>query len=564
MLRASLWTWVGAVLGATLLGPCITMADEELAKPTDETADALVFKELKEHEELEVLESAGAVIGPITIRNGSIFDLENPDEDNVLYRFANRAHITTRPHVIEQQLLFASGDLLSAQQLEESERILRSNRYIQDAQITAIPQDDGVIGIEVATTDTWTLMPKLSFSHAGGVTKSRVGLKEANLLGTGVALEVLFESDVDRDTKVLEVEDTHIGDSWYGVKVIYESSSDGFTRNFSVGKPFYSLDTTRANDLSFYDNDRVDSIYVRGKIASQYRQESQTHELLFGWSEGLKNGWAKRFTAGLGYDEHQFSIAPDGLYPATVMPTDRKLAYPFFGMEFVEDKFETVKNHDQIGRVEDRFTGTAFSFKLGLARASLGSDRDALLFSAGARTSFDSDNGSSLVLQSEFSGRHESTGLKNATLGFGARYYKRQSEKFMLFAELSGTLGYELDLDQVPYLGGDNGLRGYPLRYQTGEKLALFTLEQRYFTDWYPFHLFPVAAAVFFDVGQVWGENPLGVENDGLLRDVGVGLRFGNTRSGHGGVVHVDMAYPLDGDSSIKDVQFVVELKDRF
>jgi len=564
MLRTSLWSLVAAMLVTVVPVPSLGQSDDVPGTPIDETADALALAALREHQKLEELEMAGAVVGSITIQNGSIFNLADPDEDKFLYRFANKAHMTTRPRVIEQQLLFASGDLLSAQQLEESERILRSNSYIHAAKITAIPQDSGVVDIEVATSDTWTLLPKLSFSHAGGVTKSRVGLKEANLLGRGIALEAVYESDVDRDTKVLKFVDTHIGDSWYGIKAIYENSSDGLTRDFSVGKPFYSLNTTRANDVSFYDNDRVDSIYVRGKIASQYRQESQTHELLFGWSQGLKDGWAKRFTAGIGYDEHRFSTAPDGQYPATVMPADRKLAYPFFGMEFVEDKFETVKNYDHIGRVEDRFAGTAFSFKVGLARASLGSDRDALLFSAGARTSFASDNGGSLVLLSELSGRQESSGLKNAALGFGARYYKRQSQKFMLFAQLSGTLGYELDLDRVPYLGGDNGLRGYPLRYQTGETHALFTLEQRYFTDWYPFHLFPVATAVFFDAGQVWGKSPLGVENDGLLRDVGVGLRFGNTRSGHGGVVHVDVAYPLDGDSSIKEVQFIVELKDRF
>ena len=43
-------------------------------------------------------------------------------------------------------------------------------------------------------------------------------------------------------------------------------------------------------------------------------------------------------------------------------------------------------------------------------------------------------------------------------------------------------------------LGGDNGLRGYPLRYQAGTSRALLTLEERYYTGWYPFHLFYVGA----------------------------------------------------------------------
>jgi hemolysin activation/secretion protein len=255
---------------------------------------------------------------------------------------------------------------------------------------------------------------------------------------------------------------------------------------------------------------------------------------------------------------------PGGIYPTTVLPEDRKLAYPFFAIELVQDKFEKVKNQDQIARVEDRFTGTAFNFRIGLASSGLGSDRDALLINAGAQTSFYRSRSSSLMFETQFAGRQEATGLKNASLNLDLKYYKRHSEKRLFYAALSGTLGHELDMDQVPYLGGDNGLRGYPLRYQTGEKMALLTLEQRFFTDWYPFRLFPVGAAIFFDAGKVWGENPLGVANDGVLRDVGVGLRLGNPRSGHGNVVHIDVAYPLDGPRDLSNVQFIVEAKQSF
>ena len=57
---------------------------------------------------------------------------------------------------------------------------------------------------------------------------------------------------------------------------------------------------------------------------------------------------------------------------------------------------------------------------------------------------------------------------------------------------------------------------------------------------------------------------PLGSEPQGLLKDVGVGLRFGNSRSALGNVLHVDFAFPLDGDPSISSMQIVVETKRRF
>ena len=52
--------------------------------------------------------------------------------------------------------------------------------------------------------------------------------------------------------------------------------------------------------------------------------------------------------------------------------------------------------------------------------------------------------------------------------------------------------------------------------------------------------------------------------NAELLRDVGFGLRIGNDRSGFGRMIHIDVAMPLDGDSQIDGVQFLVSTKKSF
>ena len=512
----------------------------------------------------EALENNGAVVGEVYINNGSIFDLQNPDEDKLLYRLANKLHMTTRPQVIEQQLLFTIGENFTAQALEESERVLRSNRYIQEATIQPVRISDGVVDIEVTTSDTWTLVPKLSYSHSGGVSTTDVGIKEMNLLGTGMGIEAVYSSDVDRDSTTLKLVDRHIGNSWYGVKAIYEDSSDGYTRYLDLGKPFYSLDSTSGYGVSLYDNERIDSLYDRGEIAAQFGHKSKTQEFFFGWSKGLRAGWTRRYLTGVAYDEHRFSEVVDGTAPMTIMPTDRKFVYPFVGVEILQDKYEESVNFDQIARIEDRFLGTYFRTKLGLASKGFGSLHDALLFNVEAGTSISRSEKSTMIFSTGFATRWETSDLANTSLTVDAKYYRRQSEKRLLFARVNGTYGHNLDLDKQLFLGGDNGLRGYPLRYQSGDKRALITLEQRFFTDWYPFRLFRVGAAVFFDMGRTWGEGLFGTGNDGLPKDVGAGLRLGNTRSGLGRMLHIDIAYPLDGDDSISNVQFIVKLKQSF
>ncbi len=129
---------------------------------------------------------------------------------------------------------------------------------------------------------------------------------------------------------------------------------------------------------------------------------------------------------------------------------------------------------------------------------------------------------------------------------------------------LDASWGEDLDLDNLVDLGGDTGLRGYPLRYQTGDSRILLTAEQRFFSDWYPFRLVRVGGAVFADIGRTWGDNPAGGPSLGWLKNVGLGLRLGATRSSGRDVVHIDLAFPLDGDASIDDVQLLIESKASF
>jgi hypothetical protein len=145
----------------------------------------------------------------------------------------------------------------------------------------------------------------------------------------------------------------------------------------------------------------------------------------------------------------------------------------------------------------------------------------------------------------------------------------------MFFAEISGAVGSNLDADHAQLLDGESGLRGYPLRFQFGSSRALLTLEERVYTHWSILHLAQVGAAVFADVGRTWGPVPFGAalawsgtpadtNNLGTLSDIGFGLRLGNMRSALANVLHLDVAVPLQGSYSIRDVQFLVQTKHSF
>jgi outer membrane protein assembly factor BamA len=511
----------------------------------------------------ERLETEQVVIGEIIIDAEDVFDLSDPKENNFLYRLANRLHIITKDPVIEKQLLFKSGQPYSKRLADESERILRANTYFYDVSITPVNRHNGAVDLVVNTRDVWTLKPGFSYSRSGGEDKKSVNLEELNLFGRGQQLEFLRSSDIDRDTTSFEFRDQHFGRSWTSVKLRLADNSDGHSNLLSVIRPFYALDTRWAAGITAFDDDRSSTLYQLGEKAAEYRHERDFASAFGGWSAGLRDGWVRRYTAGVVADDNRFSEVIEGTLPAAI-PTDRNLVYPFFGVGFLEDKFEKSTNRDQISKTEDFLTGTHVSASFGWSNDSWGADRDALLYSMSASLSYGELSRTAWLYSADVSGRYESGEARNSVLRFGARYYRQQTEKRMFFAEISTTIGSKLDLDNPVELGGDTGMRGYPLRYQSGNSKVQVSLEQRFFWDWYPFRLFRVGGAVFADYGRTWGANPLGEPSRGWLADVGFGLRFAPTRTGSRKIVHVDIAFPLHGDESIDSVQILIESKRRF
>jgi hypothetical protein len=507
---------------------------------------------------------AGAVYGQVRIDNHDVFDLDDPRENRRLYRLANRLHIQTRPAVIRARLLFAPGDPYTVQELHESERLLRAAKYLYDARICVLAVHDGVVDVSVETRDVWTLRPGISFGRSGGKNKSGISVEDENLLGLGMSVSLERKHDVDRDSNVFIFRDPNLLGRWLTLDTSFTDSSDGRTLHLGLDEPFYALDVRRARGFSYTDDDRIDPLYERGEVVDEFRQRSSYQRGWWGWSPGLQDGWTRRWTVGFVHDAERFSPS-DEPGATTLLPQDRVLQYPYFGFELLRDHFITARNNNQMSRTEDFYLGPRYYGELGLLTEGLGSDRSGIVYSGLWSYGFQSTHRTKWLASVQTSGRAErGEGLVDALASARFELYHRHSERRLLFATVQGDVAHDLDVDHQLLIGGDSGLRGYPLRYQGGDRRALLTVEERYFTKWYPFRLFHVAGAAFFDVGRAWGSNPFARDDLGWLKDIGIGARFGGSRSGTGTMIHVDVAMPLDGASSIDKLQFVVETKQGF
>jgi hypothetical protein len=510
------------------------------------------------------LEADGAVIGLVTVDIRNIFDESDARETNGLFRLADHLHIRTKHATIQAQLLFASGDKYLARKLAETERALRLLPYVYDAQIVPVHYANGRVDIRVITKDVWTLSPGISFARSGGTNESKFNLQDTNFLGWGKTLQVSRGSTVDRTSNTIGWSDPNVLGSRWTSMLAYADSSDGSQRSLQVAQPFYSLDAPWSTKISAIGFDRTVSRYNLGNIVDQFNDNETSYELSGGVSSGLVDGWTKRWTFGMRYDRNQFLPTPATVTPASILPADRTLSYPFTGFDILQDAYKKVGDENEIGRTEDLYFGTEITGEIGYSDNALGADRNAIMLAAKALRGLELPDQQQLFLSGDFSSRVEEGRFRNLIADAAAKYYWRWRQDWLLYAALSGTVTDALDPDKQLLLGGDNGLRGYPLRFESGTSRALFTVEQRVFTDWYPFRLARFGGAVFADVGRTWGSGVIGNSDPGLLKDVGFGLRFGNTRTGLGNVLHIDFAFPLGNVAGIQKFQFLVQTLQSF
>lgn len=508
------------------------------------------------------LEAAGARIGAITIRVGDIFDLDQPGERKTLFRWADFLHIETRIGVVRRQLLFAEGDLYSASAVAETERALRAQRYLAEATVLPVAFHDGLVDLEVRTRDNWTLKPGVNFGRSGGVNRYKIELEESNFLGFGKNLALQRTSDVDRTSTLFSYEDPNLFGSRYRGKVVYAESSDGTTEELGLERPFFSLSTRRAGGFDLRDSRSTTDLYELGHVRESFEQKGRLGTAWFGFSRGLVRGATHRWSLGVTYDEVRFAQLADE--PPTTLPPDRKLVYPWVGWSWVQDRFVVAHDFDRVGRPEDIDIGWQGSARLGLASESFGSDRDAVLYDAAISRGFQSGDRQLLLASAALGGRLESGAAGPALFSLGLRYLFRDFPDQALYVAASVDVARDLDAERQLLIGGDNGLRGYPLRYEEGDRRALLTIEQRWYGSREFFHLFRLGAAVFGDVGRAWFAGGTQAGELGWLRDLGAGLRIATTRTSHANVIRLDIAFPLDGDPSIEKIQYLVSTSERF
>lgn len=505
---------------------------------------------------------AGARIGSITTERLQVFDLDDPAEDIWLYRLANALHIVSREQAIVEQLQVEPSERYSAKALRESERILRDQRWIYDARVIPMRRCNEEVDVKVVTRDVWSLVPTGELDSAGGETSVALGIQEVNLLGRGERLGVLYRDGVDRSGPGMFFYDSYLFGGPWSLALESAYNTDGGSLQLDLRRPFRNLDDRRSHGFELDYDKRDQPLFDRGERSARFQQEQLRLRAFAAASAGRQDGVVQRWSFGAEFEDFQFDrIADEPLQPEE-LARDRRRTWGFMRFESIEDNWNSSMRLDWALRPQDVYLGTRYGVTLGYAPDLLGADAERFMLRSDFETNWQPAERWLVSWRGDLDATLRAGSSENLVAEVGVESHFRHHANFGFFAEIDATWTHNLTPDRQLLLGGANGLRGYPSRYQAGDRRVRMRLEERWFSSANPFRLLLVGAAAFVDVGRAWFPGEADDNETGWLTNVGVGLRFVTTRGQSNSLFHVDFAVPVrTGGPDVDD--FFIGLRPR-
>jgi hypothetical protein len=507
-----------------------------------------------------------------TIRNVLVVTRPVFAEDEGFLTWFNRFHVTTHEDVIRRELLFASGEAWDHDRVDESLRNLRDPLFHNVLVIVPLTTDaPGQIDVLVVVRDTWSLRLSTAYQILGlQLVSLYVSLSESNLLGWRKRVGLVFNMDLGSIELGPSYYDPNIAGTHLQLTALARlifardgGALEGTRSDILFALPFWRLSSIWSAQLhlihyvGFYRSfvgtgprtyDDPDTPAVEA-VPWFYKRRELTIQ-----PEVVRSfGTDVIQRVGLGYEliltrpalTDDFPDDPTlrAAFTRDVLPRSELESAVYARWQLFTPVWAPFRDIDTFDYREDFQLGPTATARLAVARTELGSDRSFLVPSATA----------GWVLAA-------GGGLYKASGSFSARYQDGSfiDQSWSLAAEAISPImaggfrvlaAFNLDWltneqnNQFYTLGGDNGLRGYPVGELSGLARGLGHVELRTLPLGWLF--FRIGAAGFWDFGSCAPS----VGELSMVHDLGLGLRLLIPQSDQI-VIRFDWAVALEGQSS--------------
>ena len=502
----------------------------------------------------QAIEQAGLRIGEIQIDITDVYE----SSEAWYAAAANWLHLETREGVIRELLLIKPGDAVDARVVYESARLMRSLGFFREISILPLACHDGVVDLQVAAKDAWTLIISITANRAGGQNSTGFKLEDRNFLGMGKEVYVETEQDQTRTSVNYAYDDPALFGSRWRLYMLHKDQSDGRANEFQLWLPFLSAKQTWGFIARSEDTVETLSFYQYGELAweSPSSIKLNTASVWRLLSRDADSGWR----AGIGVRSEERSYGTAVAIDPTLRPAPDLAPYAAdgitLGLSRFHDRYASFTNLKLVDKTEDINLGLDASLVLTVQPEELGSGGE-----EGSRIDIDAAWAArpreSWLLQLELEGhaRNAQSDWRDGYLSASFAAYK-QSGRHTRLARLGLDWRDDPDPEHEASLGGEEGMLGYPADWLVGDRIFQLHLEDRWSTDQVLFQTLRVGYTVIAEVGT--GRRIGTREWSKPLVDIGAGLRLGNLRGAYGQVIYITAFVPLVLEPGVDSWQLVI------
>ncbi len=287
-----------------------------------------------------------------------------------LSRLGNRIHLKSKALTIKNLIVFRKNKPLDSLRIKESERLIRTQRFVRGVVITPklISKDSDSVDVEIRELDSWSLIPEAS----GSASRAVFELTERNFLGLGHQVENRFEQNFNEAGHhayggrytVPNIMNTYIKTS-----VAYDIDVNrNYLKSVNIERPFFSPFTRWAAGAYFDERFRSDTLPDAQNVYGRQNFKYYSQDYWAGHSFRIFKGRSEddrttNLINTVRYLNVNYIESPTAVYDSIDFYSDEKFYMTSVGIssrQFVEEKY--LFNY---GIIEDVPVGRAFTLTLG-------------------------------------------------------------------------------------------------------------------------------------------------------------------------------------------------------
>jgi hypothetical protein len=263
-------------------------------------------------------------------------------------KFGNSLHLKTKNWTIRNLLLFKKNEPLDSLVAEESERLIRKQRYVRSVIIkpVEIPNCKDSVDISVRVLDSWSLIPTGAISSSRGDFE----ITERNFMGLGHEIKNNFTRRFDDGNKAYDAQYTinNIKNTFIKTTFSYQNDlNNNITRSARIERQFFSPLTRFAGGAYFENRFYIDSLPDATGDFKNQNFKLQTQQYWIGHSFKIFRGKSEdsrttNLITTFGYKNVAYFNKPTLQYDPSQFFASEKLYLASIGLntqKFAEDKY---------------------------------------------------------------------------------------------------------------------------------------------------------------------------------------------------------------------------------